>query len=417
MANRQNVETFEFPRVSIGFFLQALEAEMRKDMERKRIPKPMLAIGLAGIGKTEGIKSIANKLGIGMLEMRLVNYSETDLIGIPFLNEDQRTEHATNVLFPNEQRDGKYGILLIDEFTSAARNIQVPILQLTDSSRSVGQYKLPDGWKIVIAGNGPNDGGTFTNLPGTVISRAGCFYVEPSVESWLDWAGKNRIHHAIRAFIRMNGDKYLHDYTEDEATGYDRAFASPRSWANLSEVLYDFDEAHTGWTARRETYEALTDHHKILVASRIGNSTADRFESFVAFETQLIDPMKILGANDDASRAKLPKLSSMAPELQYLTITSLSDNLARVANGKPVAVVGTEVTIKPAYIQALANAINWIYSGVTNPTGEMATFATAELTSDITGFAHKVFSSEMFRNLCPLHEHALRNLGENIFRN
>lgn len=400
MAGVSDVETFDFPEVSVGFFLQRVKDEMTTDMQKGRVPNPMLGIGLAGIGKTEGISGLCKEMGIAFQEMRLVNYTETDLIGIPFL-KDGRTEHGTNVLFPSEERDGKYGILLVDEFTSAPSNIQVPILQLTDKSRSVGQYKLPDGWKIVITGNGPNDGGTFTNLPGTVISRASCYRVVPTVESWLDWAGKNNIHPAIRAFVKYAPDN-LHGYSEDEATGYDRAFPCPRSWTKLSVLLTDYYERFPGWASKPETFEDHKEMVEILVAANIGVTTARAFMAFLQFEKDLVDAAAVCKADTPEKRKALApsrdKNGKLNRQAFYLSITHLADMLGMAAQ-QPKWVNAMKRFVAPEMFSFVANSINWVLES--SDSLDITTFAIAEINSALGGIAAHLVAEPTFKKLCP----------------
>ena len=414
MAGISEVETFDFPKVSVGFFLQRVKDEMMTDMKKNRIPSPILGIGLAGIGKTEGIEGVCKELGIGFQQMRLVNYTETDLIGIPHI-ANGRTEHATNVLFPSEERDGKYGILLVDEFTSAPSNIQVPILQLTDKSRSVGQYKLPDGWKIVITGNGPNDGGTFTNLPGTVISRASCYRVEPTVESWLDWASKNNVHPAIRAFVKYSPDN-LHGYTEDEASGYDRAFPCPRSWTKLSVILTDYDERFPNWAKTPATFDEHSDLVEILVAANIGETTARTFMAFLKFEKDLIDPIAICKAGTPEARKALAPAKDAAGRVNreafYLSITHLADTLG-LASQQSKWVDVMRKFVAPEMYAFVANSINWVLE--VSDSADITTFAIAEINSSLGGIAAYLVSQPTFTKMCPRFSEFAKTLN-GVFR-
>lgn len=390
------IETFDFPAVDVKNFLLRIEEEFTDDIKQNRIPYPVLGIGKAGIGKTEGVRGLCEKMRWGFKELRLVNYTETDLIGIPFKNEQGMTDHATNVIFPLEERDGKYGILLVDEFTSAPSNIQVPILQLTDSSRSVGNYHLPNGWKIVLAGNGPNDGGTFRSLPGTVISRASCYRVEPDVSSWLEWATTSSIHYTIRSYVRQNPSS-LHGYSEDVDTGYDRAFPCPRTWTKLSRFLKDLDVRHPNWVSG----EGLEpDYLRILIASNIGIPETDKFLSFLTFEKECENVDKILAANTSAERSKLKRIETMRREAAFMTITMLSDRI-RTELAKPGAVDIMNLKFSRQSVQLYANACNWIFEGVRNPSGELATFAITDLNTTNKGTALTILGLQEFKDLCP----------------
>lgn len=417
-----NIETFDFPQVEVGFFLSRLEESMRTSMAKmeaekeayskltpeqqkvyqwQEIPRPMLAIGKAGIGKTEGVRGVARELGIGMKEMRLVNYTETDLIGIPYL-KDGRTLHGTNDLFPVEERDGEYGFLLVDEFTSASRNIQVPILQLTDSSRAIGNYKLPKGWKIIIAGNGPNDGGTFVNLPGTVISRSSCYYVQASSDSWLSWAAKNNIHPAIRAFIKSNPNE-IHGYNEDYDTGYDRAFPCPRAWTNLSTELYDIDNRTPDWAKSEDSFAANSYTVSVLVSSYIGTVASDKFMNFLRYESKLIEPNLII-----MGKPNLPKLASMEAPVAYFQLSILNDALSNIFKN-PNTDILLQRKVDDRLLKAVANCFNWVLDSC-SPESERAVYATTEFMDASAGIAPLIIQSPQFNALCP----KFSKLGQNL---
>ena len=419
LSGLNETETFDFPIITMGDFDKLVTHLMQRDIraiesyeakvkagetptESKRIPPPILVLGKAGIGKTEIIRGVAQKLGIGFREMRLVNYTEIDLVGIPFENENHMTEHAANDLFPWEERDGKYGILLIDEFTSATRQVQVPILQLTDVSRSVGHYKLPDGWKVIIAGNGPDDGGTFNNLPGTVISRASCFYAISQQNAWLSWAYEKGIHPVIRAYIKYRPSD-LHAYKSDE--DYDRAFPCPRSWCNLSTVLTDYDQS------LREGGVYDPDMLSCLVAAYVGRPTAERFIAFEAFRKDILKPEEILKNTDAAKKCHLHDMKK--EEVRWLTVTSLATKVRelmdsyfskRLKEGKGRPTI--DEIMRDKYGVLLINAFNWVSASSADKTAnslvaaELIQFAMKELIS-ANGFLVEFTNSKEFATQCP----------------
>ena len=398
---------------------KALKATIEAQLGKKRIPYPMLMLGKAGIGKTQGMSDLCKRRGWGFKEMRLVNFTETDLIGIPYKDEHGMTQYATNALFPSVERgDPKYGIILVDEFTSAPSNIQVPILQLTDSSRSIGNYHLPDGWKIVLAGNGPGDGGTFRSLPGTVISRASCYYVVTSTEAWLNYAMTNGIHRSIRAYIGSMHNDYsdramstLHGYVEDEETGYEKAFPCPRTWEKLSRFLFDLDKRYPNWQLPEVQERIGGGYVRFLVASCIGTTAADAFLSFIAYEKDIVKAEVICKSATPAERAKLLKLSNLDAGAKYLTICTLADYLHAMSNGKIDIITGT---IDKGYLQMYANALNWIFEGVANPTNEEAMFAVTDINQRNSHISSSLLTSPLFKELCPtyieLHKHTAQLL-------
>lgn len=357
-----------------------------------RVPSPMLAIGKAGIGKTEGVRGIAKKLGIGFMELRLCNYTETDLVGVPYITEDHSTAHAKNTLLPTVEKDGEFGILLVDEFTSTMPSVQVPILQLTDSSRGVGNYKLPAGWKIVLAGNGPDDGGTFINLPGTVISRAACYYVKPADDWAKGYATRKGVHPTIIAYI-LNSPGSLHAYDTTSDSEYDRAFPCPRSWAALSDALYDLDlraaksesilndsqevdysairadPIKYSWAATEERFNANRLPAERIVASRIGVNEASKFIQFVQNQKEIVNPQEIMAGT---AKTKRETLSAAA---LYLTATALVSTMtvemetkyknAYTADLKESSGDMTDDTLKlydKEYVKMVTNVFRWLVS-------------------------------------------------------
>ena len=368
-----NTETFNFPVVTVGDLEDILRVMMKIEFEdvanngktdkngkkfETRIPAPVLALGKAGIGKTEMFRGLAKDLGIGFKEIRLVNYTETDLVGLPYRNNDNMTSHAANDLFPIPERDGDKGILLVDEFTSATRQVQVPILQLTDVSRSIGSYKLPDGWKIIIAGNGPSDGGTFNDLPGTVISRSSCYYVVPAAEAWLDWATKHNIHPYVRAFVSKT-PAAIHGYVADE--DYDRAFPCPRAWTNLSKELYDYDRA-----VAANNGDNMPSVVTCLVASYVGRKMAVDFLDFISYRSQMVEPRDILRNGEKCQR----HIYDLNANALWLTLSFLAADVKRLVDAActkayatlPEADHGDSVKIftEAKFAPNLVNAFRWI---------------------------------------------------------
>lgn len=371
--NMSETETFNFPVVTVAELEGILHTMMRIEFEdvknngktdekgkkfETRIPAPVLALGKAGIGKTEMFRGLAKELGIGFKEIRLVNYTETDLVGLPYKNEDNMTSHAANDLFPIAERDGDKGILLVDEFTSATRQVQVPILQLTDVSRSIGSYHLPDGWKIIIAGNGPSDGGTFNDLPGTVISRSSCYYVVPAADAWLDWAATHNIHPYVRAYVSRTPSA-IHGYVADQ--DYDRAFPCPRAWTNLSRELYDYDRA-----VAANNGSNMPSVITCLVASYVGRKTAVDFLDFISYRSQMVDAQRILKEGEKCAT----HIYDLNANALWLTLGFLAEDVKNLVSEAclrayaelPESQHGDSVAIfeKAKLAPYLVNAFRWI---------------------------------------------------------
>ena len=135
------------------------------------IKRAILGLGASGIGKSAVIKQITERKNMGLIDLRLLLYTETDLKGIPFPNEDKtRTKWLPNDILPNVERDGERGILLVEELTSAPKRVQAAAYQLIQD-RKLGEYILPEGWFIVALGNREDDNGVFVQMPSPLANR------------------------------------------------------------------------------------------------------------------------------------------------------------------------------------------------------------------------------------------------------
>ena len=218
--------------------IQEFMEVVKDQIEMEIFNTPLLVLGKTGIGKTEVLKQLAKELQIGYKEIRLINHTEVDLAGIPIPKEDSDGEMITKWAqmgrLPKANRDGEVGILVLDEITSCSHAVRTTAFQLLDTSRGVGDYKLPEKWLIVSMGNGPEDGGNYQGLEQAYITRCLCFRIEPNLESWKKWAFNNGVHPAVLSFFNLQADalwKVDIDNTEPDV------YPTPRSWFQLSQQL------------------------------------------------------------------------------------------------------------------------------------------------------------------------------------
>ena len=72
--------------------LERVVRQIKEQLENEDYT-PICIIGKSGIGKTESIAGVAAELGIGFKELRLSHYQESDLVGLPYI-ENGITKHA-----------------------------------------------------------------------------------------------------------------------------------------------------------------------------------------------------------------------------------------------------------------------------------------------------------------------------------
>lgn len=190
---------------------------------------PTFLWGPPGIGKSSIIKQIAKDTGIKCIDLRLSLMDPTDLKGIPFYDKEaHQALWAPPSFLP---RDGE-GILFLDELNSAAPAVQASAYQLI-LDRQVGEYRLPDGWAIVAAGNREGDRGVVYRLPSPLANRFVHVEMEVNVEDWRMWAIRSRIDPRIIAYITFKNEAlFTFDPLKNE-----RSFATPRSWEAVNHIL------------------------------------------------------------------------------------------------------------------------------------------------------------------------------------
>ena len=104
---------------------------------------PIMLRGAPGIGKSTIVREIADRLGIGFIDVRLANLERVDLCGLPSVN-DHITEWNIPTFLPRDKKSK--GILLLDEITSAPADLQVACYSLVlDRKIPNSNYEIPDG--------------------------------------------------------------------------------------------------------------------------------------------------------------------------------------------------------------------------------------------------------------------------------
>jgi len=242
-------------------------SEVTKALEALVTQKvPTFLWGAPGIGKSSIVKSIAKERGIGFIDLRLALMDPTDLKGIPFYDKESHSAlWAPPAFLP---REGE-GILFLDELNSAAPAVQSSAYQLI-LDRAIGEYKLPDGWAIVAAGNKESDRGVTYKMPAPLANRFVHFELEVSVEDWRSWAYGAGMDARIIAYITYKNE---HLFTFD-AKKQQKSFATPRSWEYVHNILQSGIEA-----------SLLLD----VIAGAVGREVAVSFLSFIKVMDRLPD--------------------------------------------------------------------------------------------------------------------------------
>jgi hypothetical protein len=191
----------------------------------KRVPLHIW--GACGVGKSQIVSQVADELNYEFLDVRAVQLDPIDLRGLPRI-AGNTTEWVPPSFLPTSGR----GILFLDELTAAPQMTQAGCYQLV-LDRKLGEYRLPDEWIVIAAGNPASERGVHFSMPRLLRNRFVHLTLEPDLPEWCRWAVRSGIRPEIIAFLRFKPD-LLH---EADATSDQNAWPTPRSWAMASDVM------------------------------------------------------------------------------------------------------------------------------------------------------------------------------------
>ena len=209
----------------IGLVKDVLKARYNDAQVRNRA---MFLIGPPGVGKSQVIKQTADELGIDFEDLRLAQCDMTEIRGVPSVVKG-RTVMNPPSFFPEE---GTSGILCLDELTSAVPAIQASAYQLI-LDRAAGEYRLPEGWMIVAAGNPQSSRGVTYQMAAPLMNRMSMVEVETSIDDFIGYASNQNLDPRVLSFLQAR-DEYLFQYNESY---YGKQFPSPRSWFAVAQEL------------------------------------------------------------------------------------------------------------------------------------------------------------------------------------
>jgi hypothetical protein len=264
--------------------------------------RPVFLWGPPGIGKSDVIKQLGDSMGAHVIDIRLSLWEPTDIKGVPYFDSNNgKMVWAPPVELPDADTAAHHNkiILFMDEMNSAAPAVQAAAYQLV-LNRRVGTYTLPDNVLIVAAGNREADKGVTYRMPAPLANRFVHLEMAVDWDDWFSWAADNRIHKDVVGFLTFS-KKDLYDFDPKSSS---RAFATPRSWSFVSELLFDEDEDEG----------VLTD----LTAGAIGEGLAVKFMAHRKVASKLPNPSDILaGKVKNLETKEISAMYSLAVSLCY----------------------------------------------------------------------------------------------------
>ena len=243
-----------------------------------KVQRPVFLWGPPGIGKSELVEGITEELDGLMIDLRLGQMEPTDIRGIPFYNKEiGKMDWAPPIDLPDEETASQYPVvvLFLDELNSAAPSVQAAAYQLI-LNRRVGKYRLPKNVVMVAAGNRESDKGVTYRMPTPLANRFIHLEMKTDFAAYQIWAVQNKIHQDVVGYLSF-AKQDLYDFDSKSSS---RAFATPRTWTFVSELLQNADDDD----------ETLTN----LVAGTVGEGLAVKFMAHRKISSRLPQPEDIL---------------------------------------------------------------------------------------------------------------------------
>jgi MoxR-like ATPase len=272
---------------------------------------PLFIWGPPGIGKSAFVRQAAERAGWteagnAFIDVRLSQMEPVDLRGLPVPDKSARkTDWLPPAWLPFEGSDWPdAGVLFLDEASSASPSVQAAAYQLV-LDRQLGEAKLKQGWRLVLAGNRVTDGGVAFRLAMPLANRMLHVEARPSLDQWTLWALDHDIHRDVLGFLQFR--PALLSTFEDALKTRDMAFATPRSWEMTSRIL-------------RAQPDASAEIIGTLVAGALGKGVASEFMAFRALSDQLPDIDAVLAGKKVACAAKADVRFAAAVALAYRVI-------------------------------------------------------------------------------------------------
>ena len=242
--------------------------------------------GPPGVGKSSAVRALAERHGIGLVDLRLGQLAPTDLRGLPVPDhEDRRATWYPPAFLPTEGR----GILFLDELNLAPPVMQGIAQQLV-LDRRVGDYAVPEGWVVWAAGNRKEDRAAVYEMPAPVANRFVHFEVGAEIEGFRAWAADRGFDELLLAFLLFRPE-LLH-----KPDSISPAWPSPRSWDMADRLL----------------------RAGLPIASAVGPAAAGEFAAFHKLCQRLPDVDGVL--NGGGGEVTFPKEASH----RYATIIALA---------------------------------------------------------------------------------------------
>lgn len=298
-----------------------LIAAIGHSIKRRR---PLFIWGQPGIGKSDIVAQVARDTKRPLIDIRLPLMEPTDIRGIPYLadikvydkngkllKDDQGvplTEKEFRWSTPSDlpTDEASRALVFFDEMSAAPPSVQAATYQII-LNRRIGNYVMPKDVVIVAAGNRVKDKGVAYNMPMPLANRFTHVTLEVDMDDWKEWATLNRVHKDVVGYLSFQpGDANTFNPSNDSY-----AFATPRSWYFVSELLQE-----EGPDGKLVETSLPDDVLGFMVKGTVGEGPGSKFMTYRKQAANLPHARDVLSG-------KITKLNTKQIDVMYALVTAL----------------------------------------------------------------------------------------------
>lgn len=276
---------------------------------------PVMLWGPSGIGKsamvhafaddpTEHVRSMLRDGEIpGMFVLRGHALDHAALNGV-LVDRGEYADWLPLRKLPHpEKGDPHSGFVFLDEINCTPPSIQPQLMQLV-YDRCTANYKLPDGYHIVGAGNPAESRGATFLMSNPLKRRFVNITIRADLDEWVSWAITHGIDPRIVGFLRWRPTLLIVDPTKGEDPE-----ACPRTWEYASRVL-------------TSPVQCPDDLRLSLLTDCVGPGPAGELYGYLAVMNELPNPDDII-----YGRAVPAPSGANAPAVIYALIAALASKI------------------------------------------------------------------------------------------
>lgn len=300
-----------------------IKATIRQMCDEKKAGEPIMLHSSPGVGKSAIIHQVGADVKEQMEEafnakfkiwdIRVGAQQESDIQGIPYPATVDVVDgiELKDMMFSTPQwfpREGECGILFADELANAPIPNQHACYRLFHDRSIHNGSTLPEGVIVIAAGNTKEDKtGAKGIVPALARRIQAHFFIEPSVEDFITYAMRKRLHPSVAGFVgfmpnQLTGTALVGEY----------GFPCPANYESVSGII-------------NNRYMSA-ELKEMGIISCLGSSTGSDFIGFMRNDKWMPDYKKV----SESGEYKIPDGVEVDRGITYFIISSTAMKLMQM---------------------------------------------------------------------------------------